>query len=182
MTPLSISESSLTSNNVEPLGIFNKGSKSFEEVKSQQQTYQNTVPKSSKTIEREKEDSLNYTNSVNESVNGAWITGNFGGTFSNFKLDSKRGFNGFKASSSIDKLIKKYDIDIQTLVPETVRSAVKDLMINKPNSSIFQNRIIVFEEEKHKISDSINKIFRKYEKIYNKAFKKLSQNEFFVMK
>ena len=71
MTPLSISESSLTSNNVEPHGIFNKGSKSFEEVKSQQQTYQNTVPKSSKTIEREKEDSLNYTNSVNESVNGA---------------------------------------------------------------------------------------------------------------
>jgi len=100
---------------------------------------------------------------MNESMNGGWITGNFGGTFSSFKLDSKREFSSFRASSNIDKLIQKYDSDIKTSIPGAISSALKDLRSKNNNSLVIQSQKIVFEEEKkmkeekQKLLDNINK-------------------------
>ena len=52
-------------------------------------------------------ESISYTMKLNDS-SSAHITGNFGGTFSNFKhhMDSKRHFNEYRVSDNIQKLIK----------------------------------------------------------------------------
>ena len=74
-------------------------------------------------------------------------------------------------------------------MPASIKIQPKDSKIQKSNSSILQNQIITFEEEKRmreekqKMSDSINQIFRKYEKAFGKAFKRSSnKNEFSDLK
>ncbi|CAI2379703.1 unnamed protein product [Moneuplotes crassus] len=172
MTPLSISESSLNSYSNDEYDMFSKNSKTHD-IRTTHQLKNMKAPKS-----EEREDSINHAYNPNDSINGACITGNFGGTFSNFKIESKRGFSSFRCTKSIEKLIKKFDIDIRSSIPNSIKPSSKDIKSHKGNSSVIQSQLVVFEEEKRMreekqhISDSINKIFRMYEKVYNKVFKK----------
>ena len=62
-----------------------------------------------------------------------------------------------------------------------MKSKVKDAKNMRNNSSnLIQNQITIYEQEKRMkeekmiTAENINSIFRNYEKIYNKAFKKYS--------
>ena len=151
--------------------------------------YANARPEFQRADRGTKEDSMDYTVSVNESSNNFWIQGNYGGTFSNFKFgtDSRKNFSSFRATNNIDKLIKKYDIDIRNSLPPNVKISSKEPKQQKQNSSSFvQNQILIFEEEKRmkeeklRVADNINQIFRQYEKVYSKTFKKQSSKAQFI--
>lgn len=66
------------------------------------------------------------------------------------------------------------------MIPNSIKSSLKDIKCQKTNSSnLIQNHIVLFEEEKRmkeeklKAADNISHCFRQYEKTYTKSFKKL---------
>jgi hypothetical protein len=166
-------------------------SKSFEDLKTESKPNHKKQRSAGKNDFKtnEKEESLDYTANANDSIAGGWITGNFGGTFSNFKYgtDSKRDFSSFRASNNIEKLIKKFEIDVKDNSANHFKNLSRDPKNHRSNSSQpIHHQLIIFEEEKrmkdekHKVADSINYVFRKYEKFYSKVSKKQTVKEEFL--
>lgn len=134
-------------------------------------------PKAKLNINNE---SLNYTMSANES-SIAHITGNFGGTFSNFKphIEHFKQFSTFRGTDNISKLLKKFDIDVKGSISNEVVARLAEIKGSKTHSpNLIQTYISIYEEEKKmkdekiKIAEKINSIFRQYEKQFKKCTKK----------
>jgi len=124
----------------------------------------------------DREESLEYTISANDSSSGGCITGNFGGTFSDFKMgtDGKRSLSTFKCTKNVEKLIKRFDVEYGTSFQANTKSQ-KD---SKSRTNKIQSHVILIEEEKRmkdeklKIAENVNNIFRMYDKVYSKVAKK----------
>jgi hypothetical protein len=80
-------------------------------------------------------------------------------------------------------LLKKYDLDIRSNLPNGIKSVLRDQRHSNNSSNRIQSQVIIFEEEKRmkdeklKLAENINKAFRQYEKVYLKTFKKQSSRE-----
>ena len=118
-------------------------------------------------------ESTSYGININDS-SGAHITGNFGGTFSNFKhhMDSKRHFNELRSSENIQKLINKFDIDVKDSITKEVLAGLSQNKSSKENShTLIQTHVSIFDEEKLmkeeqlRIANRLTSTFRQYEKV-----------------
>jgi hypothetical protein len=143
-------------------------------IHSQSRKYQDK--RQLKRPNNDREESLEYTISANDSSSGGCITGNFGGTFSDFKMgtDGKRSLSTFKCTKNVEKLIKRFDAEYGTSFQANTKSQ-KD---SKSRTNKIQSQVILIEEEKRmkdeklKIAENVNNIFRMYDKVYSKVAKK----------
>mmetsp|Transcript_41491 Transcript_41491/g.47858 ORF Transcript_41491/g.47858 Transcript_41491/m.47858 type:complete len:80 (+) Transcript_41491:184-423(+) len=76
----------------------------------------------------------------------------------------QNNFSSYRVADNINRLIKKFDIDIRNSLPTSIKNAAKDPNNDRnKNPNVIQNHVTMFEEEKRmneeklKLADNISK-------------------------